>query len=415
MASKKSSLQRGEKAAKLSSFAVALISLTKGFVGLLSGSIALLAQAVESLTDIFASLTVFVALKLARRGPTEKFPYGYYRAETLASLTVAAFMVISGVGILRESVMRFLQPEVVSFPHIALSVAAISIPFLYFLARYNKKIGEEINSQAIVGQAKHFTLDAYSSMLVFVGVLSSYLGVPWIEALIGVLISVFILKAGVGLGKDSVLTLMDAVVKPEHISKIRKSAEEVQGVIGVRDVKIRKSGPFYFGEMRMEVEEGLSIEKAHAITEEVERRAKQEFEELETLTIHMEPAKREKFRIAIPIEEDRGLESTPNPHFGRAPHFILVDIDQRRIKNWVVKPNPGAKMSKKRGITAADFLITNKVNTLLVGELGKGPFHVLRDGFVEIHRLPEDSGIREGIEAFLHGKLEKIVSPKKGS
>jgi len=59
-----------------------------------------------------------------------------------------------------------------------MSVAAIPIPFLFFLAEHNKKIGEEINSQAIVEQAKNFTLDAYSSMLVFIGVLSSYLGVP---------------------------------------------------------------------------------------------------------------------------------------------------------------------------------------------------------------------------------------------
>jgi divalent metal cation (Fe/Co/Zn/Cd) transporter len=100
--------------------------------------------------------------------------------------------------------MRFLQPEVVFFPHVAMSVAAISIPFLYLLAKYNKKIGEDINSQAIVGQAKNFTLDVYSSMLVFLGVLSSYLGVPWIEALIAVIISALILKTGASIGKNSV-------------------------------------------------------------------------------------------------------------------------------------------------------------------------------------------------------------------
>ncbi len=415
MASEKSSLEKGENVAKISSFAVALIGLAKGIVGFFSGSIALLAQAVDSLTDVFASLAVYVGLKVARRRPTERFPYGYYRAETFASLIVAAFIVVSGVAILRESIMRFLQPEVVSFPHVALSVVAISIPFLYFLAKYNKKIGEEINSQAIVGQAKDFTLDVFSSVLVFVGVLSSYLGTPWIEALIGVLISVFILKAGAELGRDAVLTLMDAVVKPEHIGKIRRLAEEVQGVMGVHDIKIRKSGPFCFGEMHMKAEEGLSVEKAHAIAEEVERKAKQECEELETLMIHMEPAKREKFRIAVPIEEDKGLESAPKPHFGSASHFIFVDVDQGQIKNWVVKPNPGAKLSKKRGITTAKFLITEKVSTLLAGELGQGPFHMLRDGFVEIYKSQGRRDVRRTVEAYLRGKLEKMVSPKKES
>jgi predicted Fe-Mo cluster-binding NifX family protein len=165
--------------------------------------------------------------------------------------------------------------------------------------------------------------------------------------------------------------------------------------------------------MHMEVEEDLPVERAHAIAEEVERKAKEECRELESLVIHMEPAKRKKFRIAIPVEEDKGLESTPNPHFGSASNFIIIEIDQGRIKNWTVKPNPGAKLSKKRGITSANFLITDRVNTLLAGELGEGPFHVLRDGLVEIYSLPNDSGIREAVEDFLNDKLEKVVSPKK--
>jgi len=410
---KELSFQRGENIAKLSSFAAAMIGLTKGVVGLFTGSTALLAQAVDSFTDVFASVAVYLGLKFTQKKPTEKFPYGYYRAETFASLIVAIIIILSGLEIARESTMRFLQPEAVSFPYVAMSVAAISIPFLFFLAKYNKKIGEDINSQAIVGQAKNFTLDVYSSMLVFLGVLSSYLGIPWIEALVAVIISAFILKTGASIGKDSVLALMDAVLKPEHISKLRRLSEEVPGVIGVHDIKIRKSGPFCFGEMHMEVEEDLPLERAHAIAEEVERKAKQECEELETLVIHMEPAKRKKFRIAVPIEEDRGLESTPNPHFGSASNFIIIEIDQGQIKNWTVKPNPGAKLSKKRGITSADFLIAERVNTVLAGELGEGPFHVLRDGLVEVYNLPSNSGIGEATEDFLNGKLEKVVSPKK--
>lgn len=325
---KELSLQRGENTAKLSSFAAAMIGLTKGVVGFFTGSVALLAQAVDSFTDVFASVTVYVGLKYAQKKPTEKFPYGYYRAETFASLIVAIIIIFSGLEIVRESIMRFLQPEAVFFPYIAMLAAAISIPFLYFLAKYNKKIGENINSQAIVGQARNFTLDVYSSMLVFLGVLSSYLGVPWIEPLIAVIISAFILKIGVSIGKNSVLALMDAVLKPEHIRKLRRLSEEVPGVIGVHDMKIRKSGPFCFGEMHMEVEEDLPLKRAHAIADEVERKAKEECEELESLVIHMEPAKRKELRIAVPVEEDRGLESTPYSHFGSASHFIIIDIDQ---------------------------------------------------------------------------------------
>jgi predicted Fe-Mo cluster-binding NifX family protein len=283
------------------------------------------------------------------------------------------------------------------------------------LAKYNKKTGEEINSQAMVGQAKNFTLDVYSSLLVFVGILGSYWGIPWIDGSIGALISVFILKAGASLGKDAVLTLMDAVWKPEHVSKVKSLAEEVPGVMGVHDIKIRKSGPFCFGEMHMEVAEGLSVEKAHALTEEVECKLKQECEELEALIIHVEPAKKVEFRVAIPIEKDKGLESGVNSHFRNAPYFILVDIDKGQIKTWTVRPNPGARLDKKRGITIADFLVKEKIDILLVNELGEGPFHVLRDSSVELYRLPTDSKVREVIKAFNDGKLEKLLLPKKES
>ena len=145
LADQKLILEKGEKTAKFSSVIVATIGLAKGIVGVFSGSISLLAQAVDSLTDVFASLTVYVGLKVAGRKPTDRFPYGYYRAETVASLLVAALIIFSGATILEESIMRFLLPEAVSFPQIALLVAAISIPFLYFLAKYNWR-GDKFSS-----------------------------------------------------------------------------------------------------------------------------------------------------------------------------------------------------------------------------------------------------------------------------
>ena len=412
MASEKFILKKGERAAKISSFVVASIGLAKAIVGFFSGSIALLAQAVDSFTDFFASLTVYIGLRIARRKPTDRFPYGYYRAETFASLLIAAIIVVSGVAILWESVRRFQKPEAILFPQIALFVAALSIPFIYFLFRYNKRVGEEINSQALMGQSKNFILDAFSSVLVFLGVLSSYLGFSWIEALSGVIISLFILKTGVELGKDAILALMDAVIHTDHVLKIKRLAEEVLGVERVHDIKIRKSGPFCFGEMHIEVREDLPVDKAHAISEEVEQKLRQECKQIELLTIHIEPAKKKEFRVALPIEEDKGLQSVANSHFGSAPYFIFVDIKQKEIKSWVVKSNQGAKINKKQGITTAKFLIDEKVTTLLVVEIGEGPFFMLKDSLVEIFIIQSKLEVSDILDAFLFGKLEKIVVPK---
>jgi len=408
---KKSFLQRGGKTAKVSAFVVAAVALMIGVTGLFAGSIVLLAQAVHSLTHVFALIVIYLGLKFAQRAPTEKFPYGYYRAETFALLIVAIFIVVSGVEILRESALQFLQPEAISHPYIALSIAAISIPFFYFLAKFNEKVGAEIGSQALAAEAEDFIYDVYSSIVVFIGVLSSLLSIPWIEASISVIIGLFILKTGIGFGRDAILTLMDAVAHPDQVAKMRQLAAEVQGVVGVHDLKGRKSGPFCFGEMRIEVEEGLSIERVHTITEEVERKLKAECKYLEALTIQAEPRKREKFRIAIPIEEDKGLESMAKPHFGSAPYFMLVDVDRGEIKTWATTPNPGAEQSKKRGISSANFLRKEKVGTLIVKELGEGPYHVLRDSFINIYELPDNITISEAVNAFLDGRLRRMAEP----
>ncbi len=406
-------LQRGERIAKVSSFTVAAIGLAKGFTGFFTGSISLMAQAVDSFTDLFASLTVYIGVKFARRKPNERFPYGYYKAETFATLIVAAITILSGLEIARESIMQFLLPAPSSSPYIAMSVAAVSIPFLYLLARYNKRAGDEANSQAIAGQGRNFKIDMYSSAFVSFGVLFSYLGAHWVEALIALVISAFILKAGAELGQGSILALMNATLKTDMVAKLKAEAEAVPGVIGVHGMKIRRSGPLSFGEMHIEVEAGSPVEKAHAITEEVERRLKAECKQLEAMTIHVEPRKKDKLRVAVFIDKDEGLESKSTPHFGSASHIAIIEIDKGAIKDWAVKTNPGKQLTKKKGITSADFLKVEKVDVLLAGEIGEGPFHVLKDGIVEMYNLPSDYGIRKAIEDYLNGKLEKIVSPKR--
>lgn len=410
MEDKKKIFIKGERVAKNSSIVVALIGLIKGIIGIISGSIALIAQAIDSLTDVFSSLAVYTGLKLAQKEPTEKFPYGYYRAETFASLIVAIFIIASGILIIRESILRFLQPSSISYPFFAMSAAALSIPVLYLLVRYNKKIGEEINSQALIGESKNFSFDIYSSILVFISILSLYFGIPWVEPTAGIIISILILKTGFEIGKDAILTLMDAVLKPGHVKKIREIGESVEGVLGVHDIKIRKSGPFCFGEMHMEVEEDLTVDKAHAISEEVEHKAKQECEDLERLNIHIEPAKRKKFRVSIPLKNDKGLDSIVTSHFADVPFFLILDVEKKQIKNWKIKPNPGEKLSKKKGINAAKFLIEEKVNTLIVGELGEAPFHILKDNLVEIYKLPDNKSIEKIIEMIVNKKLMKKSS-----
>jgi predicted Fe-Mo cluster-binding NifX family protein len=205
---------------------------------------------------------------------------------------------------------------------------------------------------------------------------------------------------------------MDACLRPDRIGQMRRIAKSIPGVRGVHNAKIRRSGPFVFGEMHVEVQEGLAVETAHAISDRIEQEIKNSIREIDSLTIHIEPAQIEVVRVAIPIEEDRGLDSPTSPHLGKARYFLFIDVEKGVVKNWFVSRNPGVVLEKKKGVTAAQFLIEQKANVLLAKDLGEGPFHVLKDNFVRTYKLPDNMNIREIMEAFQKEELEALTPVK---
>ncbi|MBS7623260.1 cation diffusion facilitator family transporter [Candidatus Bathyarchaeota archaeon] len=325
-------LTEGRRAAGASTIAAALLLVSKWIAGVLSGSIALLADALHSLSDVATGAAVWFGLRLSMKEPTESFPYGYYKAETLASLLVSLVIVLSGVQILLESVRRIIAPSPVSLTTLALLVAGSSSLLSYMLARYKSRVGKKINSQALMSEGKHSMVDVYLSLIVLAGILTSSLGILWIEPLAGLLIGAVVVRFGLGSGRDAALVLMDACLKPEHIQEITAAASSVQGVVGVHNVKIRRSGPYIFGDLHLELDEGTPFEKTHKISDEVEQRIKERIVEVDSITIHIEPRSRGELRVAIPVSEDYGLRSTPSHHFAEAPYFLMVDLDRKRFE-----------------------------------------------------------------------------------
>lgn len=405
-------LKKGEKAARSTALIQAFLGMIKGGVALLSGSIALLADAVHSVSDVIGSLAVWLGLRLAQKKPTEMFRYGYYKAETLASLAVSVIILVSAIEIFVESLEKIFMPPTISLQNLAMVTAGVSAVFSYLLARYKERIGREINSQALVGEGKHSMIDVCLSLTVLGGILCSRFGLTWVEPLAAVLISLFIGKLGFGLAKDAVLVLMDVSVKPRIIDEMKGAAEKVPGVKAVHAVKMRRSGPFIFGEMHLEVEETIDVDKAQRISDEVQGKVRESRPEVDSLTIHVEPARKERFRVAIPIAEDRGLESTPHPHLGRAPFFLFVDITEGRIEGWFVKENPGSKLDRKRGMAAGNLLVEEGISVLVTKGVGAGPFHSLRDRFVKIYELLEGAKISDILEAILKDELKPIKTPE---
>ncbi|MCW3996070.1 MAG: cation diffusion facilitator family transporter [Candidatus Bathyarchaeota archaeon] len=411
MEDKRSSLKKGEDAAKLSTVILLSVGILKGLVSFASGSVALLAGTIDSFSDVFSSVAVWVGLRIAKKKPTERFPYGYYKAETFALLAVSLIIVASSILIMKESFEKVFEVYVISFSDIALVVAAVSAGVYYLLAKYKARVGRQIGSQALISEGLHSMVDVYTSVLVFIGVFLGSIGFPIGEALIGFIIGAYVLARGLLYGKDAALVLMDVSPNPQMAKQMKTIAESVHGVRGTHDIRLRKSGPVFFGEMHLELQEGLSIERAHAISDEVEKRIKERFKDIELVTVHVGLGHKKKTRIAIPIVEDKGLQSLSSLHFGSAPYFAFIDVEEGKTVGFYVKENEGAKLSHKKGIQAANLLVEENVDVILVTGVGEGPFHILGDNLLRIYRLPLSTEIQEAVRLFNQNLLKLLTEP----
>jgi len=146
----------------------------------------------------------------------------------------------------------------------------------------------------------------------------------------------------------------------------------------------------------------------------VERRVKEKMPFIESFIVHIEPQEQLTLRIAIPIQEDRGLASPVTRHFGEAPYFLFVDVEERSVERWVTKRNPGLELERRRGITITDLITEEKTTTLLTSKIGEGPFHILRDTFVEIYEIIDKATADEAVNTFLEGKLKRMEEASEG-
>lgn len=415
MDEKRRKLKKGERVAYFSTLLNLLISMIKALVGFLSGSVVLLTDGIHSLADSLTDFASWFGLRLAQREPTEKFPYGYYKAETLTSLFISMLIIYAGVELLIESYSKILISPTITFQLLAISVPLISILQSFFVYRYQEKIGKEINSQSLQTLAKETKMDIFTSFLVFIGVVCSILKIGYVEGVAGFLLSLLIIKIGLESGKDSLLSLMDVSPSKEIERKIEKIAKGIKGVKRVKELKLRRAGPFILGEVKVGVSGYLDVKRAHEIADRIEEKVKKEIAQIDSLTVHIEPYKKKRVKVAIPVEERKGWDSKLIEHFGRANYFAFLILEGKRIRKFEIKKNPFKTKKVRAGLATARGMLKEKVDIVILKKIGAISFHTLRDNFIEIY-YTDRKKLKEILNEFIEGKcriLEKPTRKKK--
>jgi cation diffusion facilitator family transporter len=400
----------GINTSKNSTIALVFLAALKGIVGFYSGSTALIADAVHTSLDIFTSFAVWVGLRLSLKSSGEKFPYGYYKAENLVALFVSVLILMSGVELLRQALASINDPVEIGIQGIALGTAVFSVFAIYAIFVYKARIGRQIDSQALIADAMHSYTDVFSSLVVVIAIVGSMSGMPWLDSIGVLVISLMIFRLGIGIARDSALVLMDAWLDKESIVRIRQAVCDIKGVNKVEDIRLRKSGLVVFGEIIVETQGDVDLKKVEMLSDEIKSAVKKEINNLEHIIVNAKPGKMALVKVAVPVVAQDGLRSKLSLHLGKAPFFIIIEMENDKIKSWDIIKNPAAALEKKKGVKTAEFLISRDVNILIIHDIGEGPFHVLRDNFVKILQMPETAkNVEDVIEKV--PELNTITSP----
>ena len=220
-----------------------LLAGFKAAVGLMAHSIAVILDAVNNLSDALSSVVTIIGAKFAARKPDKEHPLGHGRAEYLSALAVAAIVLYAGITAFIESVKKILHPEVPDYGVASLVIIASAVAVKLLLGRYVKKVGERINSGSLAASGADALYDAILSASVL---LSALIFLVWhvnLEAYVGIVIAIFIIRSGIGMLTDTVDDILGKRMDRELISEIKMTICEDECVSGAYDLFLHSYGP----------------------------------------------------------------------------------------------------------------------------------------------------------------------------
>ena len=405
-------LKEGQRIALMSTVLIFLLALLKAVVGYRFHSPLLVADAFHSGADILINFTSLLGLWLASRKKTSRFPFGLYRAETLACLLMSGLIILVGFEIFKEGYPKLFYLEPVrQFPLFPVAAAVISSITAFFLATAQKKAGKKINSQALITTSRESFFDIFTSMVVLAGIVLDYAQIPYVEGAVMIIISILLLKLGVETILISLMILLDANLDFDLQSEIEDKMNNIYGVKGVGEVKIRRSGPFKMVDCVIETSPLLPLYKAHEMADQIEKQLYSDYDSIDTVFIHIEPKSKNELSVILPVQNIDGLESKLHGHFGRAPYFMVVKLNNGKIDIDDFYINQFLDDKGHIGIKVVKAIIKYNMDILIVAKIGEIAFHMLKNNFVDIYQAEKGNTVTEILNLYFRKKLSPIIEP----
>ena len=269
-------------------FFLCVIKMTAGFI---SGSISIMADGFNNLSDMGSSLVTIIGFKLAGKPADRDHPFGHGRMEYMSAFIVAVFILIVGVDLFENSVTALINNDKSpTYSIISVIILVVSVLIKFWMYLFNKRLGNKISSDALTATAKDSFNDSLATTAILISVgISVFVDLPFnLDALMGILVSLFILWSGITSAKDTLDQILGMPPEKELIENLESTIMSFKEFIGIHDLIVHNYGPGrQFASVHVEVSQDSDIVKCH---EQIDLCEKLVGEQLDlSLVIHMDP------------------------------------------------------------------------------------------------------------------------------
>lgn len=273
-----------------------LLFVFKVITGIVSSSISVIADAFNNLSDAASSIITIIGFKLADKPADNEHPYGHGRYEYLSGLLIAFLIVMTAVELLKSSVDKIFSSSDVEFSAFSVIILLLSIGVKLWMAVFNKKIGRKLNASAMLATAADSLSDCIATGAVLISLIVGYILKINIDGYAGVLVALFVFKAGFEAANDTLKPLLGQAPDPEFVKALEDSVLEDNKIKGIHDMHIHDYGPGrVVVSLHAEIPAEMNVMEAHDIIDSTEDKIKKKYKC--DISIHMDPVETENERV----------------------------------------------------------------------------------------------------------------------
>lgn len=268
-----------------------LLSAAKIVAGIISGSFAVVSDGIDSASDVAMSVVMIVTAKIMGRKPNRKYVYGYAKAELIATKILSMLIFFAGAEMFVSALKNLFSGQERVMPGmLAIYVTVISILCKLLLSFYQTAVGRKTGSSMLIANGINMRNDVIISLSVLAGLFFSFiLKLPVLDSVTALLVSCLIVWSAIRIFMDSNTELMDGVKDVSVYQKIFDAIDKVEGIRNTHRVRSRSIGNKYMITLDVEADGNLTLDQAHELTMEAERRIRESIPEVYDIVVHIEP------------------------------------------------------------------------------------------------------------------------------